>query len=134
MARNPRTGGGRREDVADIAAADEVMARIESGREATFPLDVLKKLRSQNRVAVLRDHWGMTQKQLAALAGTDPMTISQIETGRARGGLDVMRNIAAALKVNLDVLIPPRRSTAARTEPGKRKPDTRGPAGRRTRG
>jgi transcriptional regulator with XRE-family HTH domain len=87
--------GGRREDAADIAAADEIMARIEGGQEATFPLDVVKKMRSQNRVAVLRDYWGMTQKHLAELAGTDPMYISQIETGRARGGLDVMRNIGA---------------------------------------
>ncbi len=124
----------RLEDAADIAAADEVMARIESGMEATFPLDVVKKMRRQNRVAVLREHRGMTQKRLAELAGTDPMYISQIENGRARGGLDVMRNIAAALKVDLDVLVPPLRSTGARNETGQRKTDTRGSAGRRKRG
>jgi DNA-binding XRE family transcriptional regulator len=126
--------GGRREDAADIAAADEIMARIEGGQEATFPLDVVKKMRSQNRVAVLRDYWGMTQKHLAELAGTDPMYISQIETGRARGGLDVMRNIAAALKVDLDILIPPRRPTGARTETGKRKPNVSGLSRRGKRG
>jgi ribosome-binding protein aMBF1 (putative translation factor) len=124
---------GRREDAADIAAANEVMARIESGKETVFPLDVVKKMRSQNRVAVLREHRGMTQKQLAERAGTDPMYISQIETGRARGGLDVMRNVAAALDVDLDILIP-LRSTGAPTETGKRKPNRRGPSGRGTRG
>jgi DNA-binding XRE family transcriptional regulator len=137
MARNPRTGGTLADYFAgkgEHAEIDEVMARIASGREATFPLDVMKKMRSQNRIAVLRDYWGMTQRQLAELAGTDPMTISQIETGRARGGLDVMRNIAAALKVSLDVLIPPRRSTAARTEAGKRKLNMRGRSGRGKRG
>lgn len=128
MARNPRTGGTLEDYFAEKGELDKVMARIESGKEATFPLDVVKKMRSQNRVAVLRDYWGMTQKQLAELAGTDPMTISQIENGRARGGLDVMRNIAVALKVNLDMLVPPRNSSGARPEVGKRKSDMRGPA------
>ncbi len=134
MARNPRTGGTLEDYLAGKGELDEVMARIESGREATFPLDVVKKMRSQNRVAVLREYRGMTQKQLAALAGTDPMTISQIESGRARGGLDVMRNIAAALEVDLDMLVPPLRSTSARTDTGKRKLNVRGPAGRGKKG
>jgi DNA-binding XRE family transcriptional regulator len=118
------------EDAADIAAANAVMARIESGEESTIPLDVVKKMRKENRIKVLREHREMTQKQLAEAAGTDPMYISQLETGRARGGLDVLRNVAKALKVDLDMLIPPLKSNGTLPEYGKRPPNMKRPAGR----
>lgn len=118
------------EDAADIATANAVMARIESGAEDTIPLDVVKKMRKENRIKVLREHRVMTQKQLAEAAGTDPMYISQLETGRARGGLDVLRNVARALKVDLDLLIPPLKSAGRLPEHGKRTPSMKGPAGR----
>jgi DNA-binding XRE family transcriptional regulator len=118
------------EDVADIAVANQVMTRIESGEEGTIPLDVVKKLRRENRIKVLREHRVMTQKQLAEAAGTDPMYISQLETGRARGGLDVLRNLAKALNVDLDILIPPLKSTGMLPESAKRTPNRKGTAER----
>lgn len=118
------------EDAADIAAANAVMARIESGEEDALPLDVVKKLRRENRIKVLREHRAMTQKQLAAAAGTDPMYISQLETGRARGGLDVLRNIARVLSVDLDILIPPLKPTGISRESGKQPSSIKEPTGR----
>ena len=105
-------------DAANIAAANAVMTRIESGEEEAIPLDVVKKLRKANRIKILREHRAMTQKQLAEMAGTNPAYISQLETGRARGGLEVLRNVAKALKVDLDILTPPLKEP---TSPGRRR-------------
>jgi DNA-binding XRE family transcriptional regulator len=117
----------RLEDAADIASAKRVMARVASGAEGTFPLEILKRLRKENRIKVLREYREMTQKELAEKAGTDPVYISQLENNRSRGGLEVLRKIAAALRVDLDVLSPPEGSKVAKKstalDPGERKLD-----------
>jgi DNA-binding XRE family transcriptional regulator/PHD/YefM family antitoxin component YafN of YafNO toxin-antitoxin module len=105
------------EDSADVAAATRTLERIASGEEGTIPLDVYKRLKTENRIKVLREHSGMTQRALAAAAGTDPMYVSQLETGRARGGLDVLRNIASALKVPLELVVP-REAPAGKPQEG----------------
>ena len=59
------------------------------------------------RIRTLRKARGLTQAQLAELAGLPQSQISQIESGARRGStiqLEAARSIAFALKVSLDAL------------------------------
>ena len=93
------------EDEADARAAARVLARLESGEEATLPFEVVKRMRTENRIKVLREHRQMTQQDLANAVGMNRLYLSQIETGRATGGLKTLTRIAKALKVPLDMLV-----------------------------
>lgn len=55
-------------------------------------------------IANLRADRGITQEQLATLAGTSPAYLSQIETGYRRPTLGLLGRIAAALETTLPVL------------------------------
>jgi transcriptional regulator with XRE-family HTH domain len=48
----------------------------------------------------------MTQQDLADVVGMNRLYLSQIETGRATGGLKMLTRIAKVLQVSLDVLVP----------------------------
>ena len=93
------------EDEADARAAARVLARLDSGEEATLPFEVVKRMRTQNRIKVLREHRQMTQQDLADAVGMNRLYLSQIETGRATGGLKTLTRIAKALKAPLDMLV-----------------------------
>jgi DNA-binding XRE family transcriptional regulator len=93
------------EDEADARAAARVLARLESGEEATLPFEVVKRMRTENRIKVLREHRQMTQQDLADVVGMNRLYLSQIETGRATGGLKTLTRIAKALKAPLDMLV-----------------------------
>jgi mRNA interferase RelE/StbE len=94
------------EDEADARAAARVLARLESGEEATLPFEVVKRMRTENRIKVLREHRQMTQQDLADAVGMNRLYLSQIETGRATGSLKTLTRIAKALKAPLDMLVP----------------------------
>ena len=49
---------------------------------------------------------------LAERAGTDPMYVSQLETGRARGGLEALGKIARALGVPVELIAPKSKASA----------------------
>lgn len=90
------------DEAADIAAYEEAKAR---GEEA-FPLEVAERLiEGENAIKVFRGYRGMTQAELAKLAGLSAMYISQIETGRRSGSTKALRRIAAALEINLADLV-----------------------------
>jgi DNA-binding XRE family transcriptional regulator len=95
------------EDAADIAMADSVIARIRAGAEAFFPGDIAKRLmlEEENPIRVLRDYRGMTAEALAREAGISRVYLTQIETGRRSGRTDVMKRIAQALKVDMNLLV-----------------------------
>ena len=57
------------------------------------------------RVKELRNKKGITQYQLAEMAGIDPKHISHIETGSTKLSLQVLVNISNALSVQTDQLL-----------------------------
>ncbi len=65
-----------------------------------------------NRVKLFREHRGLIQARLAKAAGITQIYVSQIESGKRRGSAPVLRAIARALKVDLELLVPPRRRRA----------------------
>jgi DNA-binding XRE family transcriptional regulator len=107
-------------DADDIAVASRVLARIESGAEEPLPFEVVKQMRRGNPIKALREHRGLTQRALAERAGTDPMYVSQLETGRARGGLESLRKLARVLGVPVELIAPKVKEPAAKRSPSKR--------------
>ena len=90
------------EDAADIHLYDDVHAR---GGEQ-FPAAVLDAiLDGAHPVKVFREHRGLTQRQLAERLGVAALYISQMENGRRRGSMSLLRKIARVLDVELDLLV-----------------------------
>jgi DNA-binding XRE family transcriptional regulator len=93
-------------DKVDAREAARILKRIESGEEETFPDDLVKRLRKENRVRVMREYRGLTQAELAKAAGTSPMYLSQIECGRADGSTSLLARLAKALRISADIIRP----------------------------
>ncbi len=94
------------EDEADARAAARILLRLEKGEESTLPFQVVKRMRTENRIKVLREHRQLTQQALADAVGMNRLYLSQIETGRATGGLKTLTRIAKVLRTQLDMLVP----------------------------
>jgi DNA-binding XRE family transcriptional regulator len=105
------------ENADDIAAATRVLRRIDRGEEDPLPFEVVKQMRRENPIKVLREYRGMTQRKLAEAADTDPMYVSQLETGRARGGLEALRKIARTLAVPVELIAPKEKKRPKRRPP-----------------
>jgi len=94
--------------VADADLTDEELAlRGEAEFDEGFLLDVAQRLAAgDNPVKVFRQHRGLTQKALAERAGLHPVYISQVETGKRQGLARTIAQLARALGVDADDLIP----------------------------
>jgi DNA-binding XRE family transcriptional regulator len=91
------------EDLRDLR---ERVARLETGEEETFPAAVaLALVHRREPVRVLREYRGLTQPQLAAAAGISVPYLSQLESGKRRGSARVLSRLAAALTVDLELLV-----------------------------
>lgn len=94
------------EDDEDAREAARILARLDSGEEETLPFEIVKRLRTENRVKVLREYRGLTQRELAHAADMNPLYLSQIECGRATGGIKAHTRLAKALSVKVDLVAP----------------------------
>ncbi len=92
------------EDAADIAA---LVALDSDHTEEDLPDEMVTRLLAgDNPIRVWREHRGMTGRQLAEAVDIQQSYISQIETGKREGTIDVLRRIATVLEVTLDDLYP----------------------------
>ncbi len=92
------------EDAADIAALEALDA---DESEEYLPDEMVGRLvAGENPIRVWREHRGMTGRALADAVDVRQSYISQIETGKREGTIDVLRRIATALGVTLDDLYP----------------------------
>ncbi len=88
------------EDIADIIAFD---AAIDRGEEA-FPITLLDAIEAgQNPITAFREYRGIKQAQLAKMVNISPAYLSQLESGTREGSMKIMKAIAAALNVPLDL-------------------------------
>lgn len=93
------------ENMMDIIMAKEIMARIEAGEE-TWPAElVYELLDTDSRIRTYRNYRKMSVPDLAAAAGISEVALSEIESGKKTGSVDVLTRIAAALKVDLDDIV-----------------------------
>lgn len=89
----------------DIRDYDIAKAELENGGDELIPSEVVEALLDgENPIKVWREYRGLTQQQLADTAGISKPYLSQIETGKRKGTVDILSAIAKALKVSLDDL------------------------------
>jgi len=93
------------EDIQDILDYDKAVLELENGGDELIPSEVVEALLDgENPIKVWREYRGQTQQQLADTAGISKPYLSQIETGKRKGTVDILSAIAKALNVSLDDL------------------------------
>lgn len=93
------------EDLVDGLRAEAIMARVAAGEE-TWPLELVMELsETDSRIRTFRTYRKMSVSELAAAAGISQPYLSEIESGKKTGSVDVLKRIAAALKVDLDDIV-----------------------------
>jgi len=91
------------QDIRDYEIAKKAM----ESDEELIPSDVINAiLTGEKPIKVWRKYRGMTQQQLASAAGITKAYLSQIETGKRTGTTDVLTNLAKALGLTLDDIVP----------------------------
>jgi DNA-binding XRE family transcriptional regulator len=86
---------------------DARLASILASDEDVMPLATVKRLsEGENPVLVWREHRGMSLPELAAAADLSNGDIAALEMGGVEPGLRAMARIAAALRVDIDDLVP----------------------------
>ena len=74
----------------DVAAYDEAM----KDDSDAVPFEVVEDLLDgKNPLLVWRNYCGVSQAALASLSGTTQAAIAQIETGKRKGSIDVLKKL-----------------------------------------
>ena len=74
--------------------------------EELVPAEVLYAIMDGgNPIKVWREHRGMTQQQLTEQVGISVPYLSQLETEKRKGSLEVIAAIAKALHVSVDLFV-----------------------------
>ena len=94
------------EEAEDIRDAEQAMRELERGEDELVPGEIVGRLLDgEPPVRVWREHRGLTQAQLAERAGVTQGAVAQIESGKRRGSVDLLRKLAGALNLDLDDLV-----------------------------
>jgi DNA-binding XRE family transcriptional regulator len=89
----------------DIRAYDQARKAIEEGEELVPSQVTYAILDGENPVRVWREHRRLTQRQLAEAVGISVPYLSQIESGKRKGTVEVLSAIAKALGLSLDDVV-----------------------------
>ena len=90
----------------DVQDYDSAKMALEEGKEELLPESFVNELlEGANPVKLWREYRGLTQKKLADAAGISVPYLSQLETGKRKGSLEVYSAIATALGVTLDDIV-----------------------------
>ncbi len=90
----------------DIRDYDSAKAAVERGDEELVPSEVVYALLDgHNPIKVWREYRGLTQQQLAETAGISVPYLSQLETGKRKGSIEVLTVIVKTLKLSLDDIV-----------------------------
>ncbi len=90
---------------ADVAAFDQAMLEIELGEEL-IPLEIMQTIwDGEHPIKVWREYRGLTQQVLAEQVGISTAYLSQLETGKCSGTVDVLQRVARALQVSLEDVV-----------------------------
>ncbi|MEW5828964.1 MAG: helix-turn-helix transcriptional regulator [Chloroflexota bacterium] len=92
----------------DVQDYDSVKAALERGDEELIPSEVVYAiLDGENAIKVWREYRGLSQQETAQKAGISVPYLSQLETNKRKGSLDVLTAIAKALRVSLENIVSP---------------------------
>lgn len=89
----------------DVQAYDEAKQRLDAGEELVPSAVTYAILDGASPVRAWREARGLTQAQLAEAAGISISYLSQIESGKRKGGAEVLAALARALRVSLDDIL-----------------------------
>jgi DNA-binding XRE family transcriptional regulator len=93
------------EDEADARVIAEFHEAYKAGGEFLIPDDILRReLSGESPIKLWREHRGLTQQELADLAGISKPYLSQIENGKRQGTIETLSALARSLGVPLHVL------------------------------
>ena len=85
---------------------EELYDLAKSEGDESFPIEVADRVvAGESPISVYRNYRGMTQQELASIAGINPVYLSQIETGKRSGSTKTLAALAKALNVTVDELI-----------------------------
>lgn len=91
----------------DVQDYDSVKNALDQGKDELIPGDIVYAiLDGENPIKTWREYRGMSQHALAGMAGISIPYLSQLETNKRKGSLEVFTAISKALKVTLDDLAP----------------------------
>jgi len=95
------------EAVDDAAAFDQAVQEIEHGHDEIVPAQLVNRLLEEGApVRVWREYRGLTQAQLAARSGLSQSYIAMLERGTRHGSTAKLGQVAQALGIDLDDLLP----------------------------
>ena len=90
----------------DIRDYDRIKAEIAAGEQELIPgAVVFALLDGANPIKVWREFRGLSQQELATAAGITPSYLSQLESGRRSGTVEVLLKLAKIVGVDLDDLV-----------------------------
>lgn len=95
-----------KQDAQDIQDAEHILAGIKAGKEPLVPGEVARAIiDGAHPVRAWRIHHAMTAAALAQKAGIARAYLTQIETRKRKGTIDVLRALAKALRIDVDSLL-----------------------------
>jgi len=94
------------EMLADVKSYDAVKARMERGEEELIPLEIIeRRLAGESVVKIWREYRGLTQEGLSRASKVSRPMIAAIEARHKKGGIETLKKLAGALKVDLEHLV-----------------------------
>jgi DNA-binding XRE family transcriptional regulator len=86
---------------------DSAKAALERGNDELVPSEVVYAiLDGENAIKVWREYRGLSQQETAEKAGISVPYLSQLESSKRKGSLDVLTAIAKVLQVSLENIVP----------------------------
>jgi DNA-binding XRE family transcriptional regulator len=93
------------EMLAGVKAYDAAKGRLKRGEDELIPFEITeRRLAGESSVKIWREYRELTQEELGRRSEVSRAMIAAIETGRKKGGIDTLKRLAAALKVDLENL------------------------------
>lgn len=91
----------------DVQDYDSAKAALERGDDELIPSEVVYAiLDGENPIKVWREYRGLSQQEVAEGAGISIPYLSQLETNKRKGSLNVLSAIAKILNVSLESIVP----------------------------
>ena len=91
----------------DVQDYDSAKAALERGDDELIPSEVVYAiLDGENAIKVWRKYRSMSQLEVAENAGISVPYLSQLETNKRKGSLEVLSALAKVLKVPLENIVP----------------------------
>ena len=104
------------QDLIDARDAEAAQRAVAAGTLQTLSGDdVDAYLAAATPLAFWRRHRGLTQADMARLAGVSQPYLAQLENGQREGSVSVYRKLARQLKLSVDELLPDEPTPDART-------------------